>query len=42
MSAASEKDSAAARQREELRRQLLKMIIKNETLRREDRKAAQK
>jgi hypothetical protein len=41
MSAASEKDSAA-RQREELRRQLLKMIVKNETLRREERKAAEK
>jgi hypothetical protein len=42
MSDASEKDSAAARQREELRRQLLKMIVKNETLRRLDRKASEK
>ena len=41
MSTASEKDSVA-RQREELRRQLLRMIIKNETLRREDRKATEK
>ena len=42
MSAESEKNSAVARQREELRRQLLRMIIKNETLRREDRKATEK